>query len=58
MLVEPAIVVAGAYLYWRAACAIAESSSVSVQRRAHLAGLLALVCGIAVLAIDFTGVFG
>jgi len=58
MLIEVAIVVAGAILYWRAARETASSSSVSLQRRAHLAGILVLVCGLAVLAMDFTGIFG
>jgi hypothetical protein len=58
MAVELAIVAAGAFLYWRAARETAASSSVSLRRRANLAGGLVLVCGIAVLAMDFTGIFG
>jgi hypothetical protein len=58
MLAELAIVLAGAYLYWRAARATVISSGVSLQRRAHFAAFLVLACGIAVLAMDFTGIFG
>jgi hypothetical protein len=58
MIVELAIVVAGAFLYWHAARAAAADSGASLQRRAHLAGLLVLLCGLAVLAMDFTRIFG
>ena len=57
MALELALVLAGAYLYWRAARATAISS-VAVQRRANFSGFLVLACGIAVLAIDFTRIFG
>jgi hypothetical protein len=58
MAVELAIVLAGSYLYWRAARATVISSDASLQRRARIAGFLVPACGIAVLAMDFTGIFG
>lgn len=58
MAVELAIVAAGAFLYWRAAWETAAASGASLRRRAHLAGWLVLVCGLAVLAMDFTAIFG
>jgi hypothetical protein len=58
MAAELALILAGACLYWRAARATVVSSGPSLQRRAHLAGFLVLACGVAVLAIDFTGIFG
>jgi hypothetical protein len=51
MSVELLLVIAGAWLYWRAARATV-SSVPSRGMRAHLAGLLVLVFGVAVLAID------
>jgi hypothetical protein len=58
MLVELAIVVAGAFLYWRAASETAALGSATLQKRAHLSGFLVLVCGLALLAMDFTGILG
>lgn len=58
MAVELALVLAGAYLYWQAARETAVASTASIQRRAHLAGFLVLACGLSVLVIDFTRVFG
>jgi hypothetical protein len=51
MSVELLLVIAGAWLYWRAARATV-SSVPSRRTRAHLAGLLVLVFGVAILAID------
>jgi hypothetical protein len=58
MIVELALVVAGAFLYWRAARATVASSRDALRRRANLAGVLVMICGLAVLAMDFTGIFG
>jgi hypothetical protein len=54
---ELALVVIGAWLYWRAARSVADSAS-SGQTRAAVAGLLILFCGVAVLMLDVTGIFG
>jgi hypothetical protein len=48
ILVELALVVAGAWLYWRAAV---QTSSADT-RRAHLLGLLVLAAGMVTLALD------
>jgi hypothetical protein len=48
VLVELALVVAGAWLYWRAAV----QTSTGDTRRAHLLGLLVLAAGIVTLALD------
>jgi len=56
--VEAALVLAGAFLYWRTAQATVSSGSVSLRRRANLAAFFILVFGIAVLALDFTGIVG
>jgi hypothetical protein len=48
---ELALVVGGAWLYWRAARAVAVSAGTGL-RRANIAGGLALIFGIAVLAMD------
>lgn len=55
--VELALVVSGAWLYWRAARAVADSAN-SGRTRATVAGLLILFFGVAVLTLDVTGVFG
>jgi hypothetical protein len=53
MLVELALVVAGAWLYWRAA---RQTAAVRSHRaRADLAALLILVFGVAVLILDVMG---
>jgi hypothetical protein len=48
MLVELALVVAGAWLYWRAAV----QTSTPDTRRTHLLGLLVLGAGVVTLALD------
>jgi membrane-bound metal-dependent hydrolase YbcI (DUF457 family) len=48
ILVELALVVGGAWLYWRAAV----QTSTGDTRRAHLLGLLVLAAGIVTLALD------
>jgi hypothetical protein len=48
ILVELALVLAGALLYWRAAVQTASADT----RRAHLLGLLVLAAGIVTLALD------
>jgi hypothetical protein len=58
MLVELAIVLAGSALYWLAAAETASGSPQSIRNRAHLAGGLVLVCGLAVLVLDFTRILG
>jgi membrane-bound metal-dependent hydrolase YbcI (DUF457 family) len=55
MSVELALVVAGAWLYWRAARQAVASVRSSRRARADLAGLLVLVFGIAVLVLDVMG---
>jgi hypothetical protein len=54
---ELALVVIGAWLYWRAARSVADSAS-SGQTRAAVAGLLILFFGLAVLMLDVTSIFG
>ena len=58
MLVELVILVVGALLYWRAARATVAASAVPQKSRADVAGFLVLACGIAVLALDFSGIAG
>lgn len=48
ILVELALVVAGAWLYWRAAV----QTSAAAARRANLLGLLILAAGLITLAVD------
>jgi membrane-bound metal-dependent hydrolase YbcI (DUF457 family) len=48
---ELLLVVVGAWLYWQAARAVTISAG-SGQRRARIAALLVLLCGILVLALD------
>ena len=57
MGVELVLVVAGAWLYWRAARA-ATALAGRGERSAAVAGLFMLVCGVLVLALDVTGVLG
>lgn len=54
MSVELALVIAGAWLYWRAAREVAASVR-SHRARADLAALLVLVFGVAVLILDVLG---
>jgi membrane-bound metal-dependent hydrolase YbcI (DUF457 family) len=54
MLVELALVIAGAWLYWRAARQAAATVR-SHRARADLAALLVLVFGVAVLILDVMG---
>ena len=54
MLTELIIIVGGAFLYWRATWESVATGSASFQKRAQLSGLLVLVSGLAVLALDFT----
>jgi membrane-bound metal-dependent hydrolase YbcI (DUF457 family) len=54
---ELALVLAGAWFYWRAARAVALTAGRGAGR-ARVAGLLMLVFGVGVLALDATGVFG
>jgi hypothetical protein len=56
--IEAALILAGAFLYWRAAQATVVSGNASLRRRANLSAFLVLVFGIAVLALDFTGIGG
>jgi hypothetical protein len=56
MVAELALVLVGAYLYWRAARATVAGGA--GLRRADLSGFLVLVFGVAVLALDFTGILG
>ena len=52
--VECGLVVAGAWLYWRAARSVTLAAGVG-QRRADLVSVLILIGGIAVLVLDVTG---
>jgi membrane-bound metal-dependent hydrolase YbcI (DUF457 family) len=54
MSVELALVVAGAWLYWRAARQTVTSVQ-SLRARADLSGLLVLVFGVIVLVVDVLG---
>jgi hypothetical protein len=54
MSAELALVIAGAWLYWRAARQTAASVP-SLRGRANLAGLLVLVFGVTVLVVDALG---
>jgi membrane-bound metal-dependent hydrolase YbcI (DUF457 family) len=56
--VEAALVLVGAFLYWRAAQATVSSENPSLRRRANLSAFLVLVFGIAVLVLDFTRILG
>jgi len=55
--VEGALVVLGAWLYWRAARAAASSAG-SRRWLANLCGLLILLGGLGVLALDVSGIAG
>jgi hypothetical protein len=57
MSVELALVVAGAWLYWRAARAAAALAGRG-ERRAAVAALFILLSGLLVLGLDVTGVLG
>lgn len=56
--VEAALVLVGAFLYWRVAWATVPPDNAALRRRANLAALLIAACGIAVLAFDVTGIIG
>lgn len=56
--VELALVVIGAYLYWRAATDTARAAGPPAVRRANLAGGLALASGLVTLILDATGILG
>ena len=55
--VELALISAGAWFYWHAAREVARERNTS-PKRAVTAGLLVVICGLAVLALDVTGIFG
>ena len=57
MSVELALVLVGAWLYWRAARAVAAEAGRG-ERRATVAGLFMLLAGVLVLGLDVTGVLG
>ncbi len=54
---ELALVVGGAWLYWRAAHSVTTLAGTG-RTRAAATGMLVLVFGIAVLALDVTGILG
>lgn len=58
LLVELALVLAGGWLYWRAARGAVSAAGGRSFRRADLAGATVLISGILVLLLDFTGVLG
>jgi membrane-bound metal-dependent hydrolase YbcI (DUF457 family) len=57
MSVELALVVAGAWLYYRAARSVCLDAGMATSKAAVVAGLI-LIGGAGVLALDFTGVLG
>lgn len=54
-IVELALVVIGAVLYWRAARAVVREAGVTSPRRAQITAALIAVAGITLLAVDFAG---
>jgi len=58
MVTELALILIGAWLYWRAAREAAQLAGGAKTLRADIAGALALIGGIAVLFADFTGFLG
>ena len=56
-LVELALVTGGAWFYWRAAGSVTAVANTG-QTRAVAASVLVLACGIAILALDVTGILG
>jgi hypothetical protein len=57
-IVELILIVGGAWLYWRAARAVAAGHGPSLMRRADLAAAVVLVSGVIVLGLDVTGLAG
>jgi hypothetical protein len=57
-LAELALVVGGAWLYWREARAAVRRAGTPQLGRADLVGGLLLASGLAVLGLDFTGLMG
>jgi hypothetical protein len=55
--IEALLVVAGAWLYWRAARSVSKAAGRS-PTRADIASLLILIGGLGVLALDVSGVVG
>ena len=55
ILLELALVVGGALLYWRAAIDVTKAEGVPV-RRAHVAGAFLLVSGVIVLVLNVLGI--
>jgi hypothetical protein len=55
--IEALLVVAGAWLYWRAARSVSKAAGRDATR-ADIAGLLILIGGLGVLALDVSGVAG
>lgn len=53
---ESALVVFGAYLYWRAARDVSKTADRAIVRRANVVGALVLVGGFVVLAMDVLGI--
>jgi membrane-bound metal-dependent hydrolase YbcI (DUF457 family) len=58
LLTELVLVVGGAWLYWRAARATVRQEGTRQIGGADLAGVLVLLCGLAVLTLDVTGLIG
>jgi hypothetical protein len=57
-LAELALLLAGAFLYWRAARAVVATGDPRLTGRADLAAAVLLVSGLIVLALDLTGILG
>lgn len=57
-LAELALLVAGAFLYWRAAIAVTAGKGPALTSRAYLAAAVLLVSGLVVLGLDVSGIVG
>ncbi|MCC6981825.1 MAG: hypothetical protein IT535_01010 [Bauldia sp.] len=58
VLAELALLLAGAFFYWRAATAVTAGKAPELTGRANLAAGVLLVSGFIVLALDVTGILG
>ncbi len=58
IIAELTLVVAGAWMYWRAARNVVARTGGGAERRADVAGLVVLLFGVMVLTLDVTGIIG